>query len=324
MTRRELSRFLLGGIIAATVVHVATSVVAVWGLYVLYPHRIYDVRRWSDDAAASFRLVGTYLAENAVRRDRPLIVFAGSSVTFGHQFHESVIFTRLFADRHATAAVLNVSIIAADVSAVNDWIVCAARRNGIRFDTLVIELPVVNSLSYLVNVHHAGHQPSPLSTCDHIDRDPGYMRFALSAFRGTGWVGFVRPSQELLGGDAPIRIERVPRGYFASALDFAAVREQFSDQIVSTLQKAQTVATVVYAFPSPVFVGGLAQIDEDDQAVRAQLKAALDACRSVSGIDCIDPSPLYVEPGYYSNLTHFNRAGHKAMADLLEASVAVR
>jgi len=323
MTRSVLLRFIVGAFSAAALAHVATSVLAAAALRELYPHRIYDVRKWSDDAVASFRLVGSFLNENAVPQDRPVIVFAGSSVTFGYRFPEQVTFARLFADRHQDARVLNVSIIAADVSAVNDWIVCAARRNDVHVDTLVIELPVVNTLTYLVKGQQSGHAPPPLSVCERSDRDPGYLRLALTAFRGTGWLGFFWTRTPLLGSDGPVQIERVPKGSFAGAPDFDTVRRPFAEQIATTLRNAAIVGRRVYAFPSPVFAAGLDQIGEDSAALRAQLNAALDACRSVASIGCIDPSALYDESRYFYNFTHLNHAGHRAMADLVSAHVAV-
>ena len=321
MTRERLWRFFLGSVLAATTAHVAAGVAVMASLYTFYPHRMFNVHRWSNDAAANFRLVGTYLRANARTDARPVIAFAGSSVTYGDLRHERLTFARMFADGRSGATVLNTSILAADISALNDWIICAARRNQVRFDALVIELPVVNSASYLVNLNKAGQQVPPLGTCSDLGRDPGYFRFAFLNVRGTGWFSFLWKSGGIVRADRPIRIESVPKGYFASAHDFAAVQGGFTDQIAKTLSHAQMVADAVYAFPSPVFVAGLREVGEDADALQEQLQAALGACRSVAGVRCIDPSALYFQRGYYANLTHLNGAGHRAMAGLLDAHI---
>ena len=321
MTLQALVRF-VGGVVAAVLVaRLLISAAVAASLHAMHSHRIFDVRRFSNDAVANFRLVGTFLNSRAKTGRHPIVVFAGSSVTFGHLWHERVTFAGLFADRHAAATVLNASIIAADVSAMNDWIVCAARRNHLAMDVVVIELPVVNSLSYLVNLRHVGVEPAALSSCDG-GTDLGYFGVAATTVRGAGWARFLWNRSHSSTTERQISIGPVPKGYFASAADFAAVKPAFAKQVTTTLSNAQSVASAVYAFPSPVFVGGLVEIGEDADAVREQLRAALEACRSVTGVQCIDPSPLYTERSYYDNFTHLSVAGHRAMANLLETRMS--
>ena len=321
MSWRALLRFISVAALFAIVSHLLVALAAVGVLHRLYPHRIFDVRSFSDNPVEGFRLIGTYLNENARHQVAPVVVVAGSSVSYGYLWPERVTFARLFADARPSAKVLNVSIVAADVSAVNDWIVCAARRNQIRVDSLIVELPVVNTLSYLVTTHRSGHAPSPLSTCEEFPRDPGYFRFAVTKIRGSGWIRLFWSGQTYKRGERQIRIESVPKGYFASAEDFESVRGGFAAQISATLTRAQSVADRVYAFPSPVFVPGLAEVGEDAAAIRQQLDAALAACRSVPGVGCIDSSGLYDGRSFYSNLTHLNQAGHRAMAALLDRQI---
>lgn len=313
----SLVRFVCGVASAVLVAHLLTSVAVAGSLYAMHSHRIFDLRRFSNDAVANFRLVGTFLNARATGERHPIVVFAGSSVTFGFLWDERVTFAGLFAERHPSDTVLNASIIAADVSAMNDWIVCAARRNHISLDSVVIELPVVNSLSYLVNLQHAGIEPAALSSCDG-GTDLGYFGLAATTVRGAGWVRFLWDRSHTSTSERKISIGPVPKGYFASATDFAAVKRGFATQITTTLSNAQSVASAVYAFPSPVFVAGLSEIGEDADAVREQLRAALEACRSVPGVQCVDPSAMYTERSYYDNFTHLNVAGHRAMADLLD------
>ena len=321
MTSRMLLRFVAATVLAAAVAHLVIGLTVLTSLSVLYPHRVYDVRQWSDDAVASFRLIGTYLNANARRRDRPVLLFAGSSVTFGVPWHERFVFSRLVANQRPDYQMLNGSIIAADVSGINDWIVCAAKRNRIQLDAIVVEVPVVNTLAYLANLHRAGVAAPPLTTCEAEDRDPDYLQFALLQLRGLGWLDFLWNSESGLVDEFHMRFAPVPKGYFASAADFAAVRSAFASHIVQTVNNARTVAGAVYVFPSPVFVKGLTQIGEDAETVDAQLRAVMEACQSIAGVQCIDLSPLYADQSHFYNFTHLNQAGHRALADVLAAGI---
>lgn len=322
MTRRQFARFIVAIAAAAVAVHVLSALLITAGLYVKYPHRIFNVHQWSNDNAENFRLVGTFLRTRARSQTRPVMVFAGSSVSYGDVWPARVTFAHLIAERRTMATVLNASIIAADVSAVNDWIVCGARRNQIHVAALLIELPVVNSLTYLINHQRASGRVPALNACEAADQDPDYVGLAFTRFRGTAWLRFLWHQQPAIDGERPIKIVPVPKGYFASAADFGSVRALFMQQIADTLTSARRVADVVYAFPSPVYLPGLRQVGEDDRAVEEQLHAAHAACTSVPGIRCIDASRLYAERSDHSNLTHLNLAGHRAMADLLDGQIA--
>lgn len=322
MTRWRFGRFAIATALFATLVHVTGAVLVSASLQSLYQQRIYDVRRWPGDAASGLHLVGSFLRAK-LRSDQPSsIVFAGSSLTFGHEWHERFTFPDLVAARHPGATVLNASVIGADVSAINDWVVCAMQRNHTRAATLIVELPVVNSLSYLVKLRQAGAAVPPLSACESEPSDRSYLALALTTFRGISWIRFLWHGHSPNQGERQFEPERVPDGYFASSRDFAMVKDDFEAQVTTTLRHALSVADVVYAFPSPVLVAALAEAGQDDVAVNAQLESARNACTSVQGVRCIDAAAITRDRRFFYNFTHLNQAGHQAMADLIDAQIA--
>ncbi len=86
---------------------------------------------------------------------------------------------------------------------------------------------------------------------------------------------------------------------------------------------AQQVANVVYAFPSPIYLGGLAEIGEDTRAIALQLDSTVKACASVPGVRCLDTAALWMNRSSFYNLTHLSQAGHRALSELLAAAVDV-
>jgi hypothetical protein len=319
MTAKRLVQFLGGVIAAAAIAHVLVAAAAVWAIYSLYPHRIFNVRSWADAGNERFHLVGTFLRETTRNRAVPVIAFAGSSVAYGYPWHERYVFSRLFAERHSTRRVVNASIIAADITGVNDFIICGAWRNHLKLDALIIEMPVVNTTSYLTTLRRAGQTTAASGACAPGPEDISYLELVSTRARGIGWIPFLwnRTSGETK--EIVFQFATVPVGYFTSRVDFESVRPDFVGRIMAALTNARQVATSVYAFPSPVFLGGLAEIGEDTAAVKEQLRTALEACAAVESVRCFDPSSLYFERGYYQNLTHLNQAGHRALAALLEA-----
>lgn len=323
MTKGSLTRFLAVVAAAAIAAHVLTAGVVTLAMRTLYEHRIYNARGLSSDGAERFRLVGSFLVENARVGLLPVIAFAGSSVTYGYPWHERFVFSRLVGDRKRATKVINASIVAADINGVNDWIVCSARGNRVRFDVLVIEIPLVNTTSHLVDYHKRGLRAPALARCD-VDRDdPGYFELTTLHLRGIGWLRFLWNGEARETVESAIRIGPVPKGYFASAMDFAAVQQDYADRIRETLTNAQQVADAVYAFPSPIYVGGLEEVGEDAEAMREQLQHTVDTCTSVSGVRCVDTASIWMNRTYFYNLTHLSQAGHHAAAELLAAAIEV-
>ena len=320
MTIRRLIEFLAGVAVTALIGHMLVAFVAAAAIHRLFPHRIYNARVWSDTGNERFHLVGTFLVENAPPSAAPVIAFAGSSVTYGYPWDERLIFSRLFAEKKDTSKVINASIIATDVTGINDWIVCGAWRNRIQLDVAVIEIPVVNTTSHLIQARKDGRHAG-IGACEPGAGDPGYFRLAAMRPRGIGWFRFLSNTEARETEEMPVQIVPVPKGYFASAADFAAIREDYVGRIRTLLGNAQQVARTVYAFPSPVFVGGLAEIGEDANAVREQLQTAVDACASVPGVRCLDTADLWQRRSYYFNLTHLNQTGHRALADFLAQAI---
>lgn len=319
MTVGALLRFLAIAAVTAVVLHLSLAVGVVYVLHRNYPHRIFSVRAWSDEGTRRFRLVGTFLNETA-RSDSEAIAFIGSSVTYGYPWDTRFVFTKLFADRHPHRRVLNPSLIAADVSGINDWIVCGAVRNAVHFAVAVVEIPVVNTTSYLVQARQqGGNAPQPRRCTG--EPDSGYWSLALLNTRGLGWLGLLSNNDSRLTTDVVAQIGPVAKGYFTSAADFDVVRDDYLRRIETLLRNTRSIADRVYVFASPIFLGGLHEIGEDTAAVTEQLRLTEVASASVHGVRYIDTSALWFNRAYYFNLTHLNQAGHRATAALFEAAI---
>lgn len=320
MTTGALSRFVMAALGSAIVLHVIVSLAAASALDRLYPHRIFNVRAWADAADERRVVVGSFLVERSRSATRPLVAFVGSSVAYGYPWHERFIASQVFAEAHPDYRVINPSVLGVDVSGINELVLCAAEQNGVRFDVVVIEIPVVNTTSYLVATARAGTPPQQVRPCEAGLTAPSYRRLALTRARGIGWLHFMWNSDSNQTEDG-VSFDAVPRGYFADTAAFAAVKVHYSSQIAALLRNAQQVAARVYAFPSPIYLGGLAEVSVDRAAVRHQLDATVDACASVPGVECIETSTLWHERSNYYNFTHLSQAGHRRLATMIGGAI---
>jgi hypothetical protein len=322
MTSRQLVKFVAGAAAVSLLLHGVVAVAASTAMRVMYPHRIYNVRAWSDEGNLRYRLVGSFLREH-VPSDRPVLAFVGSSVTYGYPWAEPFVFSRLFANARPDAAVVNASIVAADITGINDWVICAARRNHVRVHALVLELPVVNTTAHFIRLREQGQAGHHLAACGGGEIDPGYLRLAITQPRGLGWLTFLSRTDATERIESSIRLMPVPDDYFASAEKFASIRNEYAQGIKRLLTNALQVADTVYAFPSPVFTAGLAEVGRDPQVLTEQLAATDAACAEVPGVRCLDTARLWTDRSLYINLTHLNQAGHRATAELMLASVDI-
>jgi hypothetical protein len=313
------ARFLGGVVAAAAAVHVLFAALLVFGIQATYRHRVFDVTRLPIDPIQRYELIGTFLREHA-SDPRPSVLFAGSSFTYGFPWRETAIFSRAFADAHRDRHVMNASLLSADVSSINDWILCAAARDSLRFDTVVVEIPVVNTLQQMVANRDRHHVTPPISNCgggeashslfDVLLRQPPTLGFLVGM-----WPAGSTPSE------AEMVVAPVPDGYFVPAAAFASVREGYERQIAAVLRTARRVARTVYAYPSPVFVAGLSEIGRDEAALQFELARTVAACATVPEVHCIEASDLYGQQSSFYNFTHLNPRGHQAMAAWLSTVI---
>lgn len=320
MKRRSFAAFVLAAAAVAATTHAVMAMSVTTTIDRLYEHRMFDVRRWPGSQEEGLRLAGTYMRERVSRETGPIALFAGSSVTHGYPWTQTQTFTHAYSRARGVAAI-NAGILGLDVSGVNDWIICAAKGNAVRPDTLVIEIPVVNTVAHLVNYRRAGLAVPPMNDCAAAARSPSYARWAWSKPLGIGWLMFLWEADAYPKDDVVIRVEPVPAGYFTRRSEFEAVAGEFEARVVRLLTNARTVAGRVYAFPSPVYTAGLAEIGEDTAAVQAQLARTVSACEQVDGVRCLDTAFLGERQQYFMNFTHLSQAGHRVMADWLAAHV---
>ena len=115
-------RVLLFVSLVAALVHVTWSGVLAYAVGQLYPHRLINVRAFNNDPAAFAPLAASLMKGAA---DKRLIVFVGSSWTFGYDYRESIVFTRHVARALPDAAVVNVSLLAGSTFNMPERVACA-------------------------------------------------------------------------------------------------------------------------------------------------------------------------------------------------------
>lgn len=315
-----VSKFAAGVVASVLASHLIFSGGLALSVRLVNRHRIFDVTRLPGPPVDRFRLIGAFLRAGVSGSRRPVVLFAGSSFTFGYPWRERLIFSRLFADRRTDVTVLNASVLSADVSTLNDWIVCGAERNSTRVDVAVIEIPVVNTLSHMSATVRDGYTPPPLSDCGALGASPGYFGYFVRKPPAFGYLTAFW-SQMYEPDESRVELAPVPEGYFVRAADFVAVEPGYKAQVVDMLKRAQQVARTVYAYPSPIFTGGLSRIGQDAAAVRFQLAQTVAACTSVEGVRCLEAAALYDDRDAFYNFTHLSRQGHREMAGWLAHTI---
>jgi hypothetical protein len=308
-------------LIAAT--HLVFSAGIGVALSAAYPHRIFDIRRWPGGLSPGTvsEMVSAFLGGRANAVAHNGTVFYGSSFAYGYPWQETVIMSSRYAALRPGETVLNVSVIGANLALLDNGILCGARNAGIRTRNAVIELPVVNSTAALVSERANGSAPPP--PCDTTLGRESYTAFIARHPLGFGWVPFIWDDKAYPKADEELVLNKVAPGYFTSSERFKEVESDYRAQVASVVRAGQAVADHVFVFPSPVFLPGAAEMGEDADAIRSQLRAAVDACQTLAGVVCLDPELFYARRDLFYNMTHLNQRGHQVMADWL-ASVIPR
>jgi len=308
-------------------VHVAWSASVARAFEQAYPHRVADLRRWSPSApgvSEQRELLARFVSVALRDSTRPTVAFLGSSFSFGYPWQERVILSRRYSELRPEHRVVNTSVTGGDLSLVNNWSICAFKRQALVVDAAIIEIPVINTVANLSKQRDAlgpEHRLPTLESCTEARVSDSYLPFVLRQPLGLGWVRFLWDVEAYEKRDESIVIIPVPEGYFVTAKKFTGIEDAYRAQVVDALTRARGIARKVYAYPSPVYLPALDEIHEDAAAVRHQMQVTTDACESVSGVECIDATSFYEMREAYYNMTHLNQRGHEAVARWLSAIV---
>ena len=315
--------FLLTLLIGGAVIHIAWSSVMAWLWASRYSHRIIDVRRWPEevDVARTTEMVSMYLTHTVASSPPPTTVFFGSSVAYGYPWQEEVGFAARYAALRPAEHVFNASVIGADLAFIDNAILCGATNAGLNVDTAIVELQVVLSINSVARTAFWKRAPPP--PCDETIGRVNHWSFVLRHPLGAGWLPFIWDDKASPKPDRGLEVAPVYAGYFISREDYDRLELEptFHAQVAAVLNRAKTIARRVYAFPSPVYLPGVREARYDMESVRAQQAAALAACRTVAGVQCLDPEAFYTRRELYWNLTHFNQHGHQVFAEWLAEQI---
>lgn len=312
---RRWSGPLLGLVAGGLTAHVIWSAILATALAAGYRHRVFDVRRWGGPTSDSVDLVSRFFAKRGQPSDKPQVLFLGSSFTYGYPWQEDVIYSHVFASLRTEFDVLNVSVIGIDAS-FGEWLLCRPVHERRVFDTVFVEIPVINETARLDKMNGLGRTVSLGATgaCRSADTHGGYFAFFLRHPYGLGLLPFVWDDKAYPKRDEKVGLATVPDDYFVTGDQFQEIAPLFAARVEALVRSAKVVGRRVYVYPTPVYLPGVRQIGRDADAVRAQLDSAVIACQRVPGVTCLDPSAFYESAENYLNITHLNQRGHRAMA----------
>ena len=323
MPSPRIGLFLLTLLAGGAAIHTAWSSAMAWLWASRYSHRIIDIRRWPEEVEVgrSTEMVSMYLTHTVVPAPSPKTVFFGSSVAFGYPWAEEVGFAARYAALRPSERVFNASVIGADLAFIEDAILCGATNAGLQVDTAIVELQVVLSVNSVARI--AFWKFGPPLPCDETVGQVGYWPFVMRHPLGAGWLPFIWDDKASPKPDRGLEVAPVYAGYFIARgdWDMLAVEPKFQAQVVAALNRAKKVARRVVAFPSPVYLPGVREARYEADTVHMQQTVALNACRTVPDVECLDPEEFYTRKELYWNLTHFNQKGHQVFAEWLNAHI---
>jgi hypothetical protein len=315
-------RYLLALLIAVAVAHVVWSAAVVGGLRSVFVHRVPNLATMTENGPEREVIGSAFVVEthiSAQRERKPLMMFLGSSLTWGYPWQQDVIYTRIVADRLIGWKVVNMSMLAIGTRGITDFMTCAlgpARRP----ETLIVELPLVNSVSSTkLDVRHAPRscaRPGPAAT--------GYWPLVLARPRGLGWLAALWDDEAYDKPEEQLRVARVPPGYFVDRQAFAPLERRFVNELRRFLTEIATKGDKVYVYVSPIYTPAIEEAGGDRRSVEAQIDLVNQVCQEVKAVVCLDTRPFGTRKELFYNLTHLNQWGHRVLADWFVEQVALR
>jgi hypothetical protein len=312
MHRRAL-RYVFAALLAVAVVHLACSAAVVIILRTHFAHRAPNIATMTQDGPEREVIASAFTVESfrrTMRSGKPMLMFLGSSVSYGYPWQEPVIFTRQVAEALPRRETVNLSIVGAHMRALTDFATCAIEPQR-RPDVLVVEIPLVNSVATIrTDARFPGRR------CKHPGAAAGgYWRLALANPLAIGWAARLWDNEAYAKPDQALQVAKVPADYFADRQSFAAIETAFVAELRRFLTEVSTMGNMVYVYVSPIYTPAIEQAGGDRLSVEHQIALANAVCQEVKGVVCLDTRPFGTQKDLFYNLTHLNQRGHRALAD---------
>jgi hypothetical protein len=258
------------------------------------------------------QIVASYF--DAGRRDgRPLIGFVGSSFSWGFPYSQEVSLSQALVEARPDRRVVNASVMSYGLDGVHQ-LTKIAELQDCRFETLFVEIPIVNETAYLAG------QSVPERWRDHYPQ----VRDEVAFVRGMSHFGWILQSPssfdlstvvvEVASLKDPLQRSRFIRptpGYFTSRADFERLRPSYSRKLAATLESARRIADRVVAYPSLICLSGGDFANYDVAALRDQVEETVAMCGSVPEVVALLPPDRFLtDRTLYLNFTHLNVRGN--------------
>lgn len=260
-----------------------------------YADRIPDVRSFPDPR----RFAGAFVTQ----RTRHETLSIGSSLTFGYPFRPQDAYP---AHLHAR----NLGIVGLSLNGVFDWVLCPLASAGTQADLIVIEIPLVNEMSWLPK------QPVEAARIRNCTPGQADSLFALVARQPLGLHWFGTGNDWLTEAAVAGRVfPTPPDGYFATLTAYESVETLLRENLAETSRLASRISRNVIFFVSPIYTEGLP--DRTITDVEAQIAKAHALCMGATEGRCVDASPLGADAKNFYNRTHLSAVGSAKLARLI-------
>jgi hypothetical protein len=309
----RILKFISALVVVFLCFHILWSSVVVVAFRTIYSHRIFDITKisnvgeeWESFTSSFFG----HMMRVAYGEKKPLVLFIGSSVTFGYSWQESVIYTKLVSESFPDWKVSNLSVIGVGMRAMTDFVTCAIRP-GSRPSIIFVELPLVNSTASI----SAESSHAPRQCKNYVDGIPGYFYTIFARPHGMAWIPILWDGHAYEKTDANFKNSPLPPDYFLNEENFSKIKDKYLTEVRRFLLSVSLMGDKVFVYVSPILTSAISGAGGDQAAVEYQMKLTNEVCMEYKNITCLDSSVFSGRSELFYNLTHLNHRGHRVLAE---------
>jgi len=310
------NKFILYTVLGVVLAHLIFSISLSLLTSSLYDNRMINVRHVDFDRHLHASLIAPFVFDNVKSDERPDLMIAGSSFSWGYSFPKSETLSFHLQSKLSDQKVTNMSVIGdSPIGTLGN--LCLVKKLGVSVDTLIVEINIANFAKRKRILTYAPPRCSDYGEWDYIDKVLPYSFFFLSSPFGLKHFSIIHDEFDYPRPyDRKFRFKTVRDGYFNTPAEAASTYEAKKSVLVQLLETSKDVAGRVVFYIAPINAHGvsLSQYKMDD--ISAQIESLLSVCKEVANIECLDVR-LDLDESLFMNLTHLNMVGHKYFAGYL-------
>ncbi|ASQ47450.1 SGNH/GDSL hydrolase family protein [Legionella clemsonensis] len=279
-----------------------------------------------------------YLAANIKTSKKPVMLVLGTSFSYGYGLNASNTYSNLLTKQFPNYFIMNASVVGDHGEGILEKLIYLKNKK-LAVDSLIIEINLFNLTAGTVKnkknqqsgyekIQKKKNKKNQQLVYDKIQKKiaglidsltDSFSLFYLFHPHGFNSISNLDLNRLYVLGpknEHKFSFVPLPDTYSQKYAEFRQTLPRYKKFITAVLTASRDISNHVYFFVSPIYGDGVRKTQFKLEDIEKELQDLNQICHQMSGVNCLNPG-IQLSESYFSNLSHYNEEGHRALSKWL-------